>query len=89
MRKQVQFYTTSCKPCQMKKLVTVADRVPIKAMARPQSNFEVVQIDLIGPIEPASSSGHKYIISMIDLTSRWVDSRALKTLSAKESFVHV
>jgi len=84
MRKQVQMYTASCKPCQMKKRITVADRVPIKAVARPQSNFEVVQIDLIGPIEPPSSSGHKYIISMIDLASRWVDSRPLKSLSAKE-----
>ena len=63
----------------------MADRVPIKAVPRPQSNFQMVQIDLIGPIDPPSSSGHKYIISMIDLTSKWVDSRPLKSLSAKES----
>ena len=71
--------------CQLRKRITVADRVPIKAVPRPQNNFQMVQIDLIGLIDPPSSSGHKYIISMIDLASKWVDSRPLKSLSAKGS----
>ena len=85
MRKQIQAYVGSSKLCQLRRRITVADRVPTKAIPRPQNNFQIVQIDIIGPIDPPSSADHKYIISMIDLASKWVDSRPLKSLTAKES----
>ena len=85
MRKDVQTYVKSCKLRQLRRKITVADRVPIKPVPRPRNNFQMVQIDLIGPIDPPSSAGHKYIISMIDLASKWVDSRPLKSLSAQEA----
>ena len=38
--------------CKLRKRITVADMVPIIAVPRPQNNFQMVQIDLIGPIDP-------------------------------------
>ena len=39
-------------------------------------------IDFIGPIEPASTLGHKYILNVICLHTRWPFSYVLKNLTA-------
>ena len=39
-------------------------------------------IDIIWPIEPASTLGHKYILNVICLHTRWPFSYVLKNLTA-------
>src|SRR2546425_11500408 len=65
--------------------VTKLDRVPNKHVQHSNTPFEHVSIDLIGPLESKSSSGHKYIICLIDSASRWVEALPLKTLIANEA----
>ena len=96
MKKQVKTYVDSCIECQRKRRVTTNDRIPIKAIARPETAFEHIHIDVIGPIEPSSSKGHKYVLCIIDVHSRWAECFPLKTLTAKETcdrlmemFMHV
>ena len=59
--------------------------MPIKHVEHSHIPFEHVSIDLIGPLEPKSSSGHQYIICLIDSASRWVEALPLKGLTAKEA----
>ncbi|GFU12712.1 retrovirus-related Pol polyprotein from transposon opus [Trichonephila clavipes] len=42
-------------------------------------------MDLIGPIDPPSSKGHKYILCLVDQHSRWGEAVPLYSLSAKET----
>ncbi|MFX7682713.1 DDE-type integrase/transposase/recombinase, partial [Acinetobacter baumannii] len=45
--------------------------------------FQVVNIDIIGPIDPVSSKGHKYILCMVDQHTRWAEAIPLTSLTAK------
>ncbi|GFT49016.1 retrovirus-related Pol polyprotein from transposon opus [Trichonephila clavipes] len=40
-------------------------------------------MDLIGPIDPPSSKGHKYILCLVDQHTRWGEAVPLTSLSAK------
>ena len=54
MRKDIERYTKSCKICQLKKRVTVNDRVPITAIIRPPNFWDTINVDMIGPLDPPS-----------------------------------
>ena len=77
-------YCSSCLECAQKRKYTVFDRVPIKPVQKPTTSFQVVAIDVFGPIEPASSRGHRYVLGIICLQSRWVECFPLKSLRAEE-----
>ncbi|GFT47850.1 pro-Pol polyprotein [Nephila pilipes] len=64
------------------KEIRINDRSPITPVARPELPFQVVKLDLIGPIDPQSSKGHKYILCRVD-QNRWGEAVALTSLSAK------
>ncbi|GFS86251.1 retrovirus-related Pol polyprotein from transposon opus [Nephila pilipes] len=61
----------------------INDRSPITPVAKPEFPFQVVNLDLIGPIDPPSSKGHKYILCLIDQRTRWGEALPLTSLSAK------
>jgi len=84
-RTEVEAYVKSCRECQQKRRVTVADKIPIKPFVdRPTSSFEVIALDVYGPINPPSSQGHKYVLGIICLQSRWVDCYPMKSLKPVE-----
>ncbi|GFW69287.1 retrovirus-related Pol polyprotein from transposon opus [Trichonephila clavipes] len=59
LRADVKKFCESCKECQLTRSVRIKDRSPITPVARPELPFQVVNMDLIGPIDPPSSKGHK------------------------------
>ncbi|GFW96078.1 transposon Ty3-G Gag-Pol polyprotein [Trichonephila clavipes] len=69
--------------CQLTRSVRVKDRSPITPVARPELPFQVVNMDLIGPIDPPSSKGHKYILCLVDQHTRWGEAMPVTSLSAK------
>ncbi|MFI5407124.1 MAG: hypothetical protein ACHQ1D_11525, partial [Nitrososphaerales archaeon] len=85
MKNDIVTYTKGCSSCQKRARVTKLDRVPIKPVPHSVVAFEQVNIDLIGPIEPSSSRGHKYILCLIDNCTRWAEASPLKGLTAKET----
>ena len=46
--------------------------------------FKRVAINLIGPLTPTSSEGHRYILTMVDYASRYPEAIPLKGCTAKE-----
>ncbi|GFW78970.1 retrovirus-related Pol polyprotein from transposon opus [Trichonephila clavipes] len=54
----------TCKGCQLRKPEKIGDRSPITPIVRPELPFEIVNIDVIGPIQPPSGRGHKYVLCM-------------------------
>jgi len=85
LKVEVSNYIGACVACQMKTRVTKYDRVPITPVIRPVTSFEVVNLDVIGPLLPKSGRGHNYILCLIDVCTRWVEACPLKTLTARET----
>ncbi|GFV10298.1 retrovirus-related Pol polyprotein from transposon opus [Trichonephila clavipes] len=84
LRADVKKFCESCKECQLTRLVRIKDRSSSTPVARPELPFEVENMDLIGPIDPPSSKGHKYILCLVDQHTRWGEAVPLTSLSAKE-----
>ncbi|GFW13961.1 retrovirus-related Pol polyprotein from transposon opus [Trichonephila clavipes] len=76
-------FCESCKECQLTRSVRIKDRSPITPVARSELPFEVGNMDLIGPIDPPSLKGHKYILCLVDQHTRWGEAVPLTSLSAK------
>ncbi|GFV17063.1 retrovirus-related Pol polyprotein from transposon opus [Trichonephila clavipes] len=55
LRADVKKFCESCKECQLTRSVRIKDRSPITPVARSELPFQVVNMDLIGPIDPPSS----------------------------------
>ncbi|GFX05207.1 retrovirus-related Pol polyprotein from transposon opus [Trichonephila clavipes] len=83
LRADVKKFCESCKECQLTRLVRIKDRSSSTPVARPELPFEVENMDLIGPIDPPSSKGHKYILCLVDQHTRWGEAVPLTSLSAK------
>ncbi|GFV33097.1 retrovirus-related Pol polyprotein from transposon opus [Trichonephila clavipes] len=85
LRADVKKFCESRKECQLTRSVRVEDRSPITPWTRPELPFQVVNMDLIGPIDPPSSKGHKYILCLVDQQTRCGEAVPLTSLSAKET----
>jgi len=76
----------TCEPCIHKHRLITKDRVPILPTERPGLPGEHLMMVIIGPIAPASSLGHKYILNVICLHTRWPFSYLLRDISAKSIY---
>ncbi|GFX76095.1 retrovirus-related Pol polyprotein from transposon opus [Trichonephila clavipes] len=79
----VKKFCESCKECQLTRSVRIKDRSPITPVAMSELPFQVLNMDLIGPIDPPSSKGHTYILCLVDQHTRWGEARPVTSLSAK------
>ncbi|GFT23327.1 hypothetical protein TNCV_2016211 [Trichonephila clavipes] len=62
MSGEIAEFVQTCKGCQLRKPEKIGDRAPITPIVRPELPFEIVNIDVIGPIQPPSGRGHKYVL---------------------------
>ncbi|GFT61782.1 retrovirus-related Pol polyprotein from transposon opus [Trichonephila clavipes] len=83
LRADVKKFCESCKACQLTRSVRIKDRSSSTPVARPELPFEVGNMDLIGPIDPPSLKGHKYILRLVDQHTRWGEAVPLTSLSAQ------
>ncbi|GFY29080.1 retrovirus-related Pol polyprotein from transposon opus [Trichonephila clavipes] len=83
LRADVKKFCESCKECQLTRSVRIKDRSSSTPVARPELPFEVGNMDLIGPIDPSSLKGHKYILCLVDQHTRWGEAMPVTSLRAK------
>ncbi|GFY05494.1 transposon Ty3-I Gag-Pol polyprotein [Trichonephila clavipes] len=57
MSGEIAEFVQTCKGCQLRKPEKIGDRAPITPIVRPELPFEIVNIDVIGPIQPPSGRG--------------------------------
>ena len=74
----VKRFCASCDLCQRTAPKGMVRKVPLQNPPLIDTPFRRVAIDLIGPISPASGSGKKYILTMVDYASRYPEAVALK-----------
>ncbi|GFV38535.1 hypothetical protein TNCV_2221141, partial [Trichonephila clavipes] len=85
MSGKIAEFVQTCKGCQLRKPEKIGDRAPITPIVRPELPFEIVNIDVIGPIQPPSGRGHKYVLCMMDQHTRWPEAVPLRSLTAKNA----
>ncbi|GFV50761.1 retrovirus-related Pol polyprotein from transposon 412 [Trichonephila clavipes] len=83
LKQDVKSFCQSCKTCQLRRGLTYRDRIPITPIVRPENPFEVWSVDCIGPLEPSSRRGHKYIICAVDICTRWAEAVPVRNIKAK------
>eukprot|EP00745_Piridium_sociabile_P021345 TRINITY_DN3282_c0_g1_i6.p1 TRINITY_DN3282_c0_g1~~TRINITY_DN3282_c0_g1_i6.p1 ORF type:complete len:121 (+),score=18.56 TRINITY_DN3282_c0_g1_i6:675-1037(+) len=57
-------------------------RVPLDTIPLVGKPFKKVGVDLVGPIVPASTRGHRYILVMVDYAIRYPEAVSLKVIDA-------
>ena len=79
--KEIKEYCTTCEICAANtKCNRRAALHPHEAATAP---FQVVGVDFMGPIRPASPYGNSYIMVMTDYFSKWVEAVAVPNTSAE------
>ncbi|XP_070174493.1 uncharacterized protein [Littorina saxatilis] len=90
--KDVREYCHSCDICQRSVAKGRVPNVPLDFMPRITEPFKRVAIDLVGPLSPPSEEGHRYILSVIDIATRYPEAIPLKnidTVSVAEALLGV
>ena len=76
MWQEVKEYIRSCKGCQLSSRKDKA-RAPLQPLQVESEPFNKVAFDIVGPL-PTSSSGYKYVLTMMDLFSKFPAAVPLK-----------
>lgn len=76
-------YVASCPSCQLRKRSTSAPAGMLQPLPCPSAPFEVVGIDLYGPL-PLTSTGHRWIVTAVDHLTRYAEIAPLCTGCASE-----
>ncbi|XP_068250799.1 uncharacterized protein [Palaemon carinicauda] len=80
----------SCHSCQ--KFSGKPKKVPLVPMPIVNEPFSRIAIDLVGPITPCTKKGHKYILTVIDMATRYPEAVALRnidTVSVAEALMEI
>ena len=72
-------FVQSCRLCASTN--TRAQRIPIQDIEIPNHPFETVALDVCGPFPP-SSNGHRYVITLIDMLTNYVEATTSPDKSA-------
>ncbi|XP_070180343.1 uncharacterized protein [Littorina saxatilis] len=71
VRKEIRVYCQTCDICQR---TTPKGRVPcapLEKMPLIDEAFRRVAVDLVGPIQPPTARGHRYILTIVDVATRF------------------
>jgi len=78
----VSKYVHTCDICQKTVSRGKVPPVPLASMPLISTPFQKVAIDLVGPLSPPSEEGHRYILTLIDLATRFPEAVPLKDISS-------
>ena len=79
LKRMVRMWCKTCHNCQSSK-VSRHIHSPLSTHSPPSARFEVVHVDLVGPLPP--SEGFRYLMTMIDRFSRWTEVVPLSDITA-------
>ncbi|RUS84546.1 hypothetical protein EGW08_007715 [Elysia chlorotica] len=65
------------------RLKTYLERAPLQSIPVVDVPFKRVAVDLVGPIDPTSEDGHRYILTLVDYATRYPEAVPLKRIDAE------
>lgn len=80
IQSEVKRYVKSCDVCQRTVPKGRVGRAPLGNMPMVDMPFRKVAIDIVGPIPPASYKGNRYVLTLVDMATRYPDAVALKKI---------
>ena len=81
MTNDITLFCHSCDICQRTVSKGRIPKVPLRKMPIIDTPFKRVAVDLVGEIFPASSRGHRYILTVVDYATRYPEAVPLKNIS--------
>ena len=82
-KRDVATYVKSCPVCQkVGKPNAKIPLAPLVFVPHVPEPFSVIQIDIVGPL-PKTTRGHNYLLTMLDVSTRYVHATPLRVVSAK------
>lgn len=80
MTRDIRSFCQSCDICQ--RMSPTSGKAPLEPMPIITEPFAKVGIDLVGPLNPLSSEGHRYIFTMIDYATGYPEAIPLKEITS-------
>jgi len=80
MNRDVLSWCRDCQDCQRAK-ITKQPAAAVQPIPVPRQRFLHVHVDLVGPL-PTARDGYRYLFTMIDRTSRWIEAVPLRDMEA-------
>ncbi|XP_070020380.1 uncharacterized protein [Nicotiana sylvestris] len=89
MERDCIIYVRKCHQCHVHDALIHSSPSELHTIYAPWP-FVAWGMDAIGPIEPATSNGHRFILVAIDYFTKWVEAMNFKSVTKKEvvDFVH-
>lgn len=84
MAKEVKEYVDKCEACQKTKISRYTKK-PMQITDTQSRPFEKIALDIVGPVNPPSAKGHKYILTIRDLFSKYTRAIPMFTQTAEET----
>ncbi|CAF4909377.1 unnamed protein product, partial [Rotaria socialis] len=89
--RDIRLHIRSCIPCLQNNHQRKKSPGLLKPITPPEGVWQLVAMDFHGPIVPSSREGHKYIISITDILSKYVITKAVRdctALTASKVVIH-
>ena len=84
INQDIRRFVLSCDICQRTVDKKVNYKAPLGHLPVVDVPFACICIDLIGPMNPMSSRGHRYVLTVIDLSTRYPEAIPLKGITTEE-----
>ena len=81
LRKEVTKFVQSCHPCQLAKQSRTVDP-GVGKIEVPDERFTFIHLDVVGPLP--ESEGKKYLLSVLDRTSKWLECFPMANATSEE-----
>ena len=78
MTQDIMRFCHSCDVCQRTTPKGKTTKVPLGKMPLVDVPFKRVAVDLVGPINPPSEAGHRFILTLVDYATRYPEAVPLK-----------
>ncbi|XP_062584037.1 uncharacterized protein LOC134245806 isoform X2 [Saccostrea cucullata] len=76
-------FCRSCDICQRTPPKGRTTKVPMSVMPIIDEPFRRVAVDLVGPIQPMTDNGNRYILTLVDFSTRYPEAVALKGIETE------
>ena len=79
----IRRFCRSCEKCQRFSAKRTVPPVPLEKMPIITEPFSRINMDIVGPITPSSSSGYKYILTVVDNATGFPEALPLRNIEAQ------